>query len=801
MYIQKFDMAKILFFKRAVIFLLTTILANSCSEKASEEFDFVRPNLGSVHSRWFFYTPGAVPFGMVKLAPSTNGYGSFGSWGPCGYDDHHTSIEGFAHFHEFQIGGYLVMPTTGKLKTLPGSLAHPDSGFRSRFDKKSEIATPGYYSVLLKDYDIKAELTASERVGYQRYTFPESADAHILFDVGHKMGESGEVVRAEIKYEADGHLEGFIETYPEYAKFCDPGKHVKMFFYTWINKKPENTGAYINDSIIAGVTESKGTNNGLYLTFNTQPNEVVELITGVSYTSIQNARLNFETESKNKPFDIVRSDTRKKWQDMLGRIRVTGGTENDKVKFYTGLYHALLGRGISSDVNGEYPLNNGGIGSLPLGKDGKPTHNHHNTDAVWGAFWNLGPLWALAYPDVYSNMVNSAIDFYSETSWLHDGEAAGVYTNGVQTNFTGLMIAAAYNCGIRDFDIQRGYAAALKNELSDSVRHPGIGRYDNEYFIRMGYVPLKDYFYPNGWLLNFGASHTLEYSFGAFAVSQMAKSLGHEDDYQKLKKYSDSWRLLFDKESKFVRPKEMDGTFLKDFDPMRAWHGFQEGNAFQYTWYVPHDVKSLIHEMGKEEFNRRLALTFEESAKTGFGGGKDSIGSFSGIEKLYNHGNQPCLHNPWLFNYSGKPWLTQKWVNAICNEFYGTDGLHGYGYGQDEDQGQLGAWFVLAAMGLFDLQGHAAANPSFQISSPLFDKIEIELHPKYYNGQKVEIITRNKSSENIYIQSALLNGKTLDNCWFYRNELIKGGKLEIDLGPQPNQNWGINKMPPSMSDN
>jgi predicted alpha-1,2-mannosidase len=383
--------------------------------------------------------------------------------------------------------------------------------------------------------------------------------------------------------------------------------------------------------------------------------------------------------------------------------------------------------------------------------------------------------------------VQSNIDFYSETGWLHDGEAAGVYTNGVQTNFQGLFIASAYNCGIRDFDVAKGYEAAYKNEVGYEGRNPGNGRYDNEFFVKQGYVPLYSYVFPNGWKMNFGASHTLEYSFSAYAVAQMAKSMGRMDDYQFLMKQANGYKLLFDPETKFIRPREVDGSFLKDFDPMKAWLGFQEGNAYQYTWYAPHDVGGLISLLGSNLFNERLELTFNESQKTAFGGGKD-IDSFSGVEKLYNQGNQPCLHNPWLFNYSGKPWLTQKFTRAICNEFYGTEPLHGYGYGQDEDQGQLGAWYVLASMGLFDVQGHAAERPSFQLGSPLFDRIEVKLSGKYYEGDRIIIEVKNNSPENAYIQSVKLNGKELANCWFYRDELIRGGKLEIVMAHNPTCN-------------
>jgi len=774
----------------------------SCSveNKPFNPSAYVDPQIGSVHGRWFFYTPAALPFGMAKLAPHTNAAGSLGSWDPCGYDDRHTSIEGFGHFHEFQIGGVVFMPTVGELRTIPGKQDHPEGGYRSRFDKKSEHAEPGYYSVFLKDYGIRAELTATTRVGYHRYTFPATTQAHLIIDLGHKQGESSDVTNAFARVVNGNEVEGSVETYPEYVKFGDPGKRVYMYFVARLSKRPLETGAFIDSIQQKGATSTKGIKNGLFLTFSMSQNEQLEVQTGLSYTSIANARLNLQTESAGQSFDVVHKSAQIIWNNKLGRIHAEGGDSTSRVKFYTGLYHALLGRGISSDVNGQYPLVDSGIGQIPLDGEGKPKYHHYNTDGIWGGFWNLSQLWALAYPDYFKEYIESNIDFYKTRGWLHDGEAAGVYTNGVQTNFQGLLIASAYNCGIRDFDLTTGYEASLKNEVEYHGRNLGNGKYDLNYFVNNGYVPSRDTLLSNGWKFNFGSSHTLEYSFSSFAVAQLAKALGHEQDYEKLIKQAGYYRNLFDPETRMIRPKLIEGKFIPDFNPMKAWVGFQEGNAFQYTWYVPHDVAGLIQLMGKDEFNRRLENVFTTSQKTKFGGGSDSVDSFSGIEAMYNHGNQPCLHDSWLFNYSGQPWLTQKWTRAICDEFYGTEPLRGYGIGQDEDQGQLGAWYVMAALGIFDVQGHSAMNPTFQFGSPIFDKVTIQLDPKYYRGKELIIETKNNSKGNVYVQSISLNNQTIENCWIDRKKLTDGGTLLIEMGAEPNKTWGVKVPPPSMSD-
>jgi len=776
---------------------------NITTEQEQEEvlvLDYVNPNIGSVHGRWFFYTPASTPFGMAKLAPHTNAYGSIGGWIPCGYDNRHTSIEGFGHFHEFQVGGVVVMPVTGTLKTLPGSLENPDDGYRSRFDKKDESAEPGYYKVILKDYNITAELTATERVGFHRYTFPESDQSRIIFDIGHKQGESSDVMDASVALVDDRQLEGYVSTYPEYVKFCQPGARVKMYFVAVLNKTPQGYGTFRDDQIFEGKKEAKGKGIGLFLDFSTKTDDKIEIRVGLSYTSIENARLNLISEANGKTFNEVRKETQNKWNEKLSRIIVEGGEETDRIKFYTGLYHALLGRGISSDVNGAYPANDGGIGHVPVDDNGKPKYNHYNTDGIWGAFWNLTQLWALAYPEYLSEYLQSNLDNYKDTGWLHDGIAGGAYANGVPSNYFGLVLASAYQWGIRDFDVETAYQAARKNELEYHNRPFGTGKYDLSYFIKEGYIPLMDTTISNGWVFNFGASHTLEYSVSSYGVAGFAKALGRESDYQKLMEYANGYKKLFDPETKFIRPREMDGSFMKDYDPMIAWKGFQEGNGYQYTWYVPQDPDGLLKLMGEDLFNERLTNIFTEARKSLFGGGKE-IDSFSGLEKLYNHGNQPSLHISWLFNYSHRPWDTQQWTRAICNEFYGTTPEHGYGFGQDEDQGQLGAWYVMASMGLFDVQGGAAPEPSVQIGSPLFDKITIKLNQDYYSGRQFVIQTEYNGPNNIYVQKATLNDKQLNKCWFSHKKIGNGGILKLTMGPQPNEQWGsaIGEEPPSMS--
>ena len=778
--------------KRLCFLVICMSIIMGCSTSTSSTkalVDYVDPNIGTAHCRWFFYTPAAIPFGMAKLAPSTDAHlGNPGGWQAVGYDFRHTSIEGFANFHEFQVGGVVFAPTVGELQTVPGELENPDGGYRSRFDKKDEVAAPGYYSVLLKDYGVKAELTAMKRVGFHRYTYPKTEQANLIFDIGNKQGESGEVKDAEVQYFEDGRVEGYVITSPVYVNIYQKGADVRMYFSAVLNKKPVQVGTFVKDVVNPGKHQEKGPGAGLYMTFSTEEQEAVEVKVGLSYTSIENARFNRETEAADVTFDQAKKNATDVWNESLSRIYVEGGKETDKVKFYTGLFHALLGRGLASDANGYYPKNNGTVGRIALDEEGNPVHQHYNTDAIWGGFWNPTQLWSLAYPEYYSDWIKSQLLVYQDTGWLGDGIACSKYVSGVGTNFTSLAIAAAYNCGIRDFDVKQGYGAALKNEVEWRGRLEGAGKMDVRQFVERGYSPYEKRFdmvtREEG--SGFGASHTMEYSFSSFAVSQFAKHLGKEDDYKLLSNLSNGWKNLYDPETRLIRPKDTKGNFLEDFNPLAPWKGFQEGNAVQYTFYVPHQIDELVDLVGQETFNNRLDSIFLLSQKNIFGGGKE-VDAFAGLKTVYNHGNQPNLHISWLFNFSGKPYLSQKWVRAILDEFYGLEGIHGYGYGQDEDQGQLGAWYVMSALGLFDVKGLTEIDPKFQIGAPLFDKVTVRLNKDYYPGEKFVIEAKKQAVGDCYLQDISLNNRPQDTVQLPFSEVVKGGKLVLGLGASPNE--------------
>ena len=565
--------------------VFTSCVTQGKKVQQEELSQYVEPRIGTAHCRWFHFTPGAMPFGMAKPAPSTNGHiGNKSGWEATGYDYRDQSIEGFPCLHEFQIGGIVLMPTTGSLKTIPGAVDDSTGiGYRSRFDRADEIATAGYYSVLLKDYSIRAELTATPRVAIQRYTFPAGEDSRILFDIGNRQGESGAVRDAEITFTEDGRIEGWVITEPEYVRKYQPGASVPLYFSAVLDKAPVGYGAFNGADIRPDERKATGVGAGLYLTFRTQDQESVTAKVGLSYTSVENARLNRETEAATLTFDEAREISRQTWEEYLGRIRVETPAQEDKVKFYTGLYHALLGRGLASDVNGAYPRNDGSVGQIPL-KDGKPIHNLYNTDAAWGTQWNLTQVWALAYPEYYSDYISSHLLVYKDAGWLADGIANSRYVSGVGTNLLSTIIAGAYQCGIRDFDVNTAYEACLKNELDGENRPLGAGKIDTRYFVEYGYVPHLDKGDGPDEAFMFSASHTLEYAYSAWAVAQWAKQLGKTDDYNRLMDLSKGWERIYDPSCNFVRPKKKDGTFIEDFNPMQVWRGFQEGNAWQWCY-------------------------------------------------------------------------------------------------------------------------------------------------------------------------------------------------------------------------
>ena len=438
------------------------------------------------------------------------------------------------------------------------------------------------------------------------------------------------------------------------------GAVVKMYFSAAVMPNLRR-GAFCGEEVFAGERSRTGVGAGVYLRFDTRARRDVGVKIGLSYTSVENARLNMQAEAADLDFDGGALG-RKRSMGRGARTHPRRGRQTeDRVKI---LYGAVPCRaGTRSGQRRERGLSQRTTEPSGRFRSTPPATRCITTiiPMLWGGFWNLTQLWSIAYPEYYADWISSQLLVYKDAGWLGDGIACSKYVSGVGTNFTGLAIAAAYNCGIRNFDVALGYEAARKNELGSEGRPAGAGKLDVGQFVERGYSPYSTELHmqttPRG--SGFSASHTLEYSFSAYAVAQMARQLGHEADYERLSKLSEGWKLLFDPETKLMRPRDEQGRFIADFDPYAPWVGFQEGNAVQYTYYVPHDIDRLVEMVGREEFNNRLDSTFLISRENIFGGGK-TIDAFAGLYKpTTNHGNQPNLHISGLFNFFRKPWLSE----------------------------------------------------------------------------------------------------------------------------------------------
>jgi predicted alpha-1,2-mannosidase len=760
------------------------------SEAQKRNIDFVDPLLGSHDSRWIMFPGPSMPFGMVKLSPDNQELG----W-KAGYDYNINNIAGFSHIHSWTMAGLLTTPATGLLQTKPGTEKHPENGYRSRIDHVSEVASPGYYSVFLDDYKVKAELTTTLRTGFHRYTFPENDSGRIMVDLLTPSEYGYEIFYTNVTKVNDYEIEGV--SYQQSLRKANYNEY-ELHFVMRFDKPFKSFNGWVKDEIyrkVQNVSSGFGHKDvGFFVEFETEENEVIQVQTGISLISAEQARLNLETELDpfNWDFEAVRKNAEDCWEDLLGKIKVEGGTSEDRTKFYTNLYRAYVGRTTWNDVNGKYMDMYEKVQQLPEG-----TSSIFGSDGFWITIWNLNQLWPLITPKVTSDWVKSFLEIYDKGGWLPKGPTGIEYSGIMVASHQIAFLTGAYQKGIRDFDADKAWEAVNKLQTVPGVPHEAGGVVGNRHlksYMEKGYVP--DEVGP--------VSNTLAYAFDDWSVAQFAKALGKESEYKVFTKRAFSYKNVFDPEVKYMRRKHEDGSWIDGFSPYGdvAWlgSGYVEGNAWQYTYFVPHDVSGLVKLLGKEEFNNRLEEGFETSLPHHFNSEKLGSNSLDGMGILpVNHGNQPNMQAAYLFNHSGKPWLTQKWAREIMNLYYGTGPENGW-LG-DEDQGQMGSWFVMSAMGLFQMDGGAAVKPIYEIGSPLFDKITIQLDSDYYPGGEFIIEAKGSSSKNRYIQSAKLNGEILDKPWFYHETLINGGKLQLKMGPKPNINWGSKPedAPPSMS--
>ena len=747
-------------------------IVNRSKQNRQTPADYVDTRMGTAHSRWMIAPGPWMPFSMAKLSPDNQNAG----W-QAGYDPAYESIGTFSYIHEWTLGGLGIFPTNGKLKINVGDELNCVPGYRSKIDKQSEEAPIGYYKVLLTDYNIKAELTSTTRCGFQKFTFPVNSDnSRILVDLHIPAEYDYQLKKVFIRKTGDNRIEGYSHQLSPQVWSNDAGQDYKVNFVIEFDQPIKKMGRWINGETkyedLIDVSDIKDA--GVFLEFDTKANPVVQLRTGMSLVSIANAYDNLTTEIIRPfdwDFDAVRNNQKNVWNDILNRVTITTTNRLEKIRFYNAMYRSICSRNIWSDVNGDWKGTDGAIHKLK-GKDEVAL----GCDAFWNTFWNLNQFWNLVTPEWSSKWVKSQLAMYDAYGWLAKGPAGMNYIPVMVAEHEIPMMVSAYQMGIRDFDANKVLKAAIKMQTTPAQKvFTGFaGNRDLTAYLQHQYVPSdKGRF-----------SNTMEYSYDDWCVGQLAKSMGDSLAYNTYNKRGYWWKNAIDSNG-YCHMKLSNGEWTKDFNAFRsgANEHYVEGNAWQLTFFVPQDVPALASIIGKDEFVQRLDWGFTQSEPWRYNGMNDQYWDYPVVQ-----GNQQSMHFAFLFNWAGKPWLTQKWSRSVIDRYYGNGIANAY-LG-DEDQGQMSAWFVMAAIGLFQTDGGCRSTPIYEIGSPLYERIEINLGKQYGRGEKFVIKANNCSRLNKYVQKATLNGKSLNSFSFPASELLKGGELELEMGPEPNNDWG-----------
>ena len=740
--------------------------------------DYVDTRMGTAHSRWMI-APGAwMPFSMVKLSPDNQNPG----W-QSGYDPCFESIGTFSHIHEWTMSGLGIMPVNGPLKINIGDQSvfkKDDTSYRSSIDKSTEEAPIGYYKVDLTDYNITAELTSTTRCGFQRYTYPQStAQGRVMIDLQIPAEYSYNILEVNVRKVTSRRIEGYCKQQSMHIWSGGSHQDYTVFFVIEFDRDIANFGGWINENISSeeALSADKPDKFGCYAEFDTQDNNVVQVRSAISFVDQEGAERNLDEEIRQDfdwDFDAVRNHHRHTWNDILSRINIQSNDQREKRRFYTNMYRSYC-RNTFSDTDGRWV-----DATEKIQKFDDTDAVALGCDAFWNTFWNLNQLWNLATPEWSSRWVKSQLGMYDANGFLAKGPAGMEYVPVMVAEHEIPLMVSAYQMGIRNYDAEKVFAAIKKMQTTMPQRiGDGLaGNRDLEAYLKHKYVPAdKGRF-----------SNSLEYSFDDWTVAQMAKSLNKEKDYEVFTDRGNWWRNVIDPETGFARMRYSNGEWEKDFDPFKsgANHHYVEGNAWQLTFFVPQDVPALIEVIGKENFIERLTWGFEASEPMRYNAPGDLYWDYPVVQ-----GNQQSMHFAFLFNWAGQPWQTQKWSRSIIDRYYGHEFANAY-LG-DEDQGQMSAWLVMVALGLFQTDGGCSVEPYYEIGSPLFEKTTIDLGERFGRGKQFEIIANGASRVNMYVQSATLNGQKLDSFLFPAKELLKGGVLELQMGPEPNKNWGVIK--------
>ena len=752
--------------RKYTLILLVVVLFVGCnSSKDKKAFkddilNYVNPFIGTAgHGHTF---PGATsPFGMVQLSPDTGLEG----WDWCsGYHYSDNSIIGFSHTHLSGTGrsdlmDVMLMPFVGDVKLQAGTKENPDWGYRSRFSHDEEWASPGYYKVNLKDYDIMAELTVSPRCGIHRYTFPENINSHIILDLSHHFSTDS-VIYTSLEVINNNTITGQRKT----KGWGEPGEkywsNQQLFFAMQVSKPFQSVNVVTDDMIIED-KRAEGKNIKAILNFETKQNEKVLIKVGISAVSIENALRNLSNEIPDWDFDEVLAKTQAEWRSKLSTIAVSAPEETKNI-FYTAFYHSLLAPCLYNDVNGEY-----------LGSD-KKVHtiqdfSNYTVMSLWDTFRAQNPLLTLIAPDKTNDIINSMLAQYDEYGLLPVWSLWSSETNCMIGYHSIPVIVDAYFKGIRGYNVEKAYEAMKTSAMQDEFGVKELKQY--------GYIPYDKY--------NKSVSTSLEYCYDDWCIAQIAKDLKRNDDYEYFMKRAATYKTYFDKEYKLMNGFSSKGKFHRPFDPFYSSYGkcdWVEGNSWQYSFFVPHDVEGLIALHGdKNTFAEALDKLF--SVPTDMSGHDVPI-DITGLIGQYAHGNEPSHHVAYLYNYAGQPHKTQEKVHEIMTTLYTTqpDGLCG-----NEDCGQMSAWYVYSAMGFYPVN---PAGGVYVFGKPMLGKADLKIGANTFT-----IEAHNLSKENIYIQSIKLNGEKYNKLYITHQDIVKGGKLEFEMGAQPSTNEFILTIP------
>jgi len=740
--------------KNLILLLLVlsgiNFFANSNNE--NHLIKYVDPFIGS-GGHGHVFVGATVPFGGVQVGPT-----NFNKGWDWSSSYHHTDsiVKGFCHLNlsgtgMSDLGELTIMPANGKLKYNAGNQENHMSGYSSLYRKKNEINTVGYYKVDLERYNIKVELTASERVGFHRYTYPSSKTSRVIIDLGE--GSADRPTETYLKMVNSTTFEGY--------RFSSGWASDQREYFTLVLSKPVKDFILYDRNKKYNSNELKGKYVKGFLEFETKNNEEIYVKMGVSTVSSKNALENLNAEIPHWDFDKVKLEAENKWNQELSKIDISTNDLKRKRIFYTAMYHTMIAPNLYHDVNGEY-----------RGTDKKvykdTTFTNYTLFSLWDTYRAAHPLYTITHPERVSDMMNSMLQIFN-----HQGKLPVWHLRG---NETGTMpgysaVAVIIDAALKGFNVDLEKVFDAVKETATGDHEPGVKK-----LMEVGYIP-ADYMVES-------VASSMEYAIGDWAIAQLAKKLNKQEDYNYFINRSKVYEEYFDPETRFMRGKLADGSWRTPFNPIRAEHrvnDYCEGNAWQYLWLVPQDPEGLIDLLGGEDkFNDKLDELFSMSSELG----EEASMDITGMIGQYAHGNEPSHHTTYMYAYSGQPYKIADNVRYINNELYTDkpDGLSG-----NEDCGQMSAWYIFSSIGFYPLN---PSNGAYVFGSPLFDDVTMKLQ----DNKTFRVIAENNSDKNIYIQSVELNGKDYKYSYITHKDLTKGGTLKFTMGPKPNKNFGKEKM-------